>query len=412
MNNALDAPKAKIRPPKVAKKFRQDDEDLENMKKLNKISRVKKKTVTINEKPTEFSYSHDPEVYQPPSKNDDQLLDFDNILKSQGINLDTFLKDNEERTNKDKPVFDENNIMELLMMGGIAPEEKKEEIKQELYESNTSENESAPMGAMLDDVEPEEEEEQKLNNQQKKELAFKKSLVDASSASEDERGFQNSKRPGISSDEEVIDTTSRKDKIESMLSGQAYRPPQTSVLSGQAYRPPQTSILSGQGIRPPTDYSKARVKSSGTGEDPVGDDPTLNTTDLVLPFPELPKTEVITKRSEVSSSLTPDSLLFKPNEEREIPVDPYRQRPATSGASKINYRGVWIESGQDNEEEPKDTEDEDRHFFNQQRELMKQNLKKTKNTDFGDVDKFKMQNVGVEVVGDERLIKVQRDWDN
>lgn len=394
INNTLNAPKTKIKPPKVAKKFRQDEEDLENMKKLNKISRVKKKTVTINEKPTEYPISHDPEVYQPPSSKND-FLDFDQILKSQGVNLDSLLGGEEEKK-EDKVVFDENNIMQLLTMGGIVPQEAKEEEDPtpEIHQSDTSENETAPMGALTDEIEPEETEEQKLSKEQQKELAFKKSLVDASSASEDERGFSKNKHPGLSSDEEYIDTTRKNE-------------PHQSMLSGQAIRPGPSSMLSGQKVRPATDYSKAKVKSTGTKD--VEED---TSGDLIIPYPQVPEGKVLTKKSEVSAGLHPQSLLFKGSEESaKLPVNPSRQAPPTEEPKRINYRGVWIESGKDKEKEPKDTEDEDRHFFNQQRELMKQRIKKSKNSDFGNVDKFKMENVGVEMVGDERLVKVERNWD-
>ena len=75
---------------------------------------------------------------------------------------------------------------------------------------------------------------------------------------------------------------------------------------------------------------------------------------------------------------------------------------------KINYRGVWIESKNSSDEE--DTTEADRHYFNTQREMMKQRLRKDKNTEFGDIDSLKMENVGVEVVGQQKLVKVDRDW--
>ena len=163
LNNTLNAPKTKVKPPKVSKKFRQDEEDMANMKKLNQISRVKKR-VTINENPTEYTINRDPEVYQPPSKGDD-LLDFDKIVESQGFNLEDILgEDNEEKKeNKEPVVFDQNSIMKLLTTAVAKQDEIKEEEeedrKPETYENDTSENETAPMSALVDDVEPEQTEE-------------------------------------------------------------------------------------------------------------------------------------------------------------------------------------------------------------------------------------------------------------
>jgi hypothetical protein len=368
LNNAIDAPKAKTKPPKVNKTFKQDEEDMANMQKISQLSKRKKKTVTINDTPIEGRINRDPEVYQPPSKEND-LLDFDSILASQGVDLDDLLGEGEEsKTNKKEPiVFNQNTIMQLLTMSGLKDEilnsvNKKQEEEQDeepqVDENDTSENESAPVGALVDDVQdPEQIEQVKLSDSEKKEFAFRRSVVEASSASEDERGFSHSKHPGLSSDEELIDTSSK----------------------------PQ-SFLSGQAIKPASTAAPSTLRSSGTGGD------------LFLPInPVKPRPQTAsTYAAKAPLDLAPDSLLFK--------------KPAEGqNSNKILYRGVWIESNKNSKEE-EDTEDADRHYFNTQRELMKKRLRESKNNEFGDVDKLQMENVGVEIVDKQRFVKVERDW--
>lgn len=356
------------------------------MKKLNKISRVKKK-VTINETPTEYRVSYDPEVYQPPSKKND-LLDFEKIVQSQGMNLDDLLCEEEEKKveTKEPVVFNPDTLVQLLSMAGTSKQDvnindddddEEEEPEPEIQENATSENETAPMSALVDEFLSEQVEGDKA---EKKELAFRRSLVDASSASEDERGLKNQKVRGLSSDEELIDTSSKNN--------------------------PQMSVLDGQAIRQAANYKSNQVRSSGTG----GASSRTNG-DLIIPYPSVPKEHLVTKTNNQLSDLTPQSLLLKAGSEAQVlPTNPSPPIIPKERPQKIQYRGIWIDNNENKEENTKDTEDEDRFFFNQQREIMKKKLKQNKNKDFGDIDKLAMENVGVEIVGKEKLIKVDRDW--
>ena len=356
------------------------------MKKLNKISRVKKK-VTINETPTEYRVSYDPEVYQPPSKEND-LLDFEKIVQSQGMNLDDLLCEEEEKKveTKEPVVFNPDTLVQLLSMAGTSKQDvnindddddEEEEPEPEIQENATSENETAPMSALVDEFLSEQVEGDKA---EKKELAFRRSLVDASSASEDERGLKNQKVRGLSSDEELIDTSSKNN--------------------------PQMSVLDGQAIRQAANYKSNQVRSSGTG----GASSRTNG-DLIIPYPSVPKEHLVTKTNNQLSDLTPQSLLLKAGSEAQVlPTNPSPPIIPKERPQKIQYRGIWIDNNENKEENTKDTEDEDRFFFNQQREIMKKKLKQNKNKDFGDIDKLAMENVGVEIVGKEKLIKVDRDW--
>lgn len=356
------------------------------MKKLNKISRVKKK-VTINETPTEYRVSYDPEVYQPPSKEND-LLDFEKIVQSQGMNLDDLLCEEEEKKveTKEPVVFNPDTLVQLLSMAGTSKQDvnindddddEEEEPEPEIQENATSENETAPMSALVDEFLSEQVEGDKA---EKKELAFRRSLVDASSASEDERGLKNQKVRGLSSDEELIDTSSKNN--------------------------PQMSVLDGQAIRQAANYKSNQVRSSGTG----GASSRTNG-DLIIPYPSVPKEHLVTKTNNQLSDLTPQSLLLKAGSEAQaLPTNPSPTVIPKERPQKIQYRGIWIDNNENKEENTKDTEDEDRFFFNQQREIMKKKLKQNKNKDFGDIDKLAMENVGVEIVGKEKLIKVDRDW--
>ena len=354
------------------------------MKRLNKISRVKKK-VTINETPTEYRVSYDPEVYQPPSKEND-LLDFEKIVQCQGMNLDDLLCEEEEKKveTKDPVVFNPDTLVQLLSMAGtskqdvnINDDDEEEEPEPEIQENDTSENETAPMSALVDEPSLEQVEEDKA---EKKELAFRRSLVDASSASEDERGLKNQKVRGLSSDEELIDTLSKNN--------------------------PQMSVLDGQAIRPAANYKSNQVRSSGTS----GASSRINE-DLIIPYPNVPKEHLVTKTNNQLPDLTPQSLLLKAGSEAQaLPTNPSPPEIPKGRPQKIKYRGVWIDNNENKEENTKDTEDEDRFFFNQQREIMKKKLKQNKNKDFGDIDKLTMENVGVEIVGKDKLVKVDRDW--
>jgi hypothetical protein len=382
LNNAINSAKAKVKPPRLNKNFKQDDEDLANMKKLNQISRKKK--VQQEEKKKIKKQENDDSEEMP-----NEFIDFDKICESQGINLDELLNEGEGdsgQLRKEPMVFNQNNIMELLAMAGLnlGKEAKVEEQEEpEVYEHDTSENENAPMSALVSDSAPEENEESRAMDEEKKKMAFKKSLVEASSASEDERGLKNNCiPPGLSSDEEMIDTASK-----SMQ---------------------QTSIL-GDRIRPASNYPSNRVTSTGSGITS-----TFTGEGLMLQVPGLfpptkPEDKPVRKEESKYSQMTPDSLLFKSSGEvNAVPVDQYRQRPQTA-STKTQYRGVWIENDA-SKDESKDTEEEDRYYFNTQRELMKQRIRDTKNSEFGDIDKLKMENVGVEIVGKQKLVKVERDW--
>lgn len=116
--------------------------------------------------------------------------------------------------------------------------------------------------------------------------------------------------------------------------------------------------------------------------------------------------------------MKPDSLLFKKidpeehrNEEKGQAMHTYFNRPKTAverAPQKINYRGVYIQAGTHSDEEA-NSEDE-KQFFNYQREMLKKKLKEQNNTEFGEVDKLNMENVGVEIVNNNKLVKVERDW--
>ena len=382
LNNAIDAPKAKAKPPKINKNFRQDDEDLKNMQKLNQLSRRKKAAESRAEEQAQLQEEHVSSDEAPVEPNV-EMLDFDNILKSQGIELDDILDGNEHQPSQEPMVFNKDTIMQLLSMNGLSAvdgqivEDKKEE-EQEADHNSTSENETAPMSALIDDYKSEEEtKKEQLSDAQKKDMAFKRSLVDASSASEDERGFKHNKNVGLSSDEELIDTTV----------------------------PKQKSMLSGQAILAPKDYSNGKTASTGVTSSSANNDLFIQ-----MPGMNKGKPSSYTNRSP-PTQYGPDSLLFKKNEDAPSNLSSGRPDTATSRPTKINYRGVWIEADPDGEgDDDSDRRANEKHEFDTQRELMKRKIKKDKNNEFGEIDRLKMENVGVEIVDKERLVKVDRDW--
>jgi hypothetical protein len=348
------------------------------MEKLNQISRRKMKQEKVQK----------PEISTEEKVDPDQenlnLLDFDDILKSQGLNLDALLEDS---TSTHPPqMFNQDTIMSLLTMGGLADAFSGQSQKEN---HDTSENEAAPMSALVDEYKSEEDiRKERQQESHRKEEAFKRSVLEASSASEDERGFKHRKCNGLASDEELIDTTASH-KGRSMLSGQAIK-------------------------QPSTNSNGVTMHSSGGGEGLI----------IQLPGMNLPKTKNKEEQKgkaerPISAGMGPESMLFKrsenlpntiENDSNLVESSEQDTRPQTANQKikKINYRGVWIESKNSSDEE--DTTEADRHYFNTQRELMKQRLKKAKNTEFGDIDSLKMENVGVEMVGDEKLVKVDRDW--
>ena len=115
-------------------------------------------------------------------------------------------KEQPKETKKQPIVYNPNNIMELLAQNNFGIEDEQEESAkpEEPVVDESSENEMAPMSALVDE---EPKKTDKLTDTDKKNLAFKRSLVDASSASEDERGWNGTKNAALSSEEEMIETT-------------------------------------------------------------------------------------------------------------------------------------------------------------------------------------------------------------
>lgn len=406
MNNSINAPKVKVKPPKVNKRFRQDEDDLENMKKLNGISRRKKK-VTIREDQTQVKYipNRDDE-YQPPSAKNDDLLDFAKIVQSHGMILDEIFgeEDEEEKgssSSTQKQVYNPFNIIELLTGGGgvenlinqLDPQD--DDACPDNDDNHTSENESAPMGAVVNEptVDPEIA---KINEMDKKEKAFRRSLVDASSASEDERGFKDHRNPALSSEEEMIETNKYKvRKQEENESTFKHGNCRTKAEGGSRKQVETHSTLTNSGL--------------------ILQIPGLTTARSSDPKPYHEKDEkgepIATPPDRVGYNLTPDSLLFKHNPNAPIPAAQPQSRPKTAGDSKvkkINYRGVWIETKADSDED--DTGDADAYYLNSQRELLKKKIKDQKSNQYEDLDKLKIEDLSTDTVNGEKVVKVDRDW--
>jgi len=431
LNNSINAPKVKTKPPKVNKVYKQEEDEHANMKMLNQVSKRKKK-VTINETPIEgkmsyapeasyaHEFSYEPEVsYEPEQIPEEtsgmpsnELLDFDKILENQGINLDELLDENKAEKPKQEPVvFNKDTIMQLLTMSGMpgmsmqdiasfigesaANQEEDEAEPEPEDDQHNSENEVAPMGAIVDE-ESVPKTETVPNGTTKN--SFRRSVYDAYSGSEDDRGYKDGKNPYLSSEEEMIETT--KEGLERAKAKDELARSNPSVLKNQKIKSSGTS----------TNSSAAKVKSTCTDSGLIVQIPGL----FYRPTKEAPKPA----DRKVDENLKPDSFLFKRHDDGEEekaaplvehkPMRPYTAKP--KAPKKINYRGVWIEASVVTDEE--ENSDEDRHFINQQRELMKQKLKKQNNTEFGEVDKIKMENVGVEIVGGNKLVKVERNWDS
>ena len=337
------------------------------------------------------------------------MLDFEKILRSNGMNLGDLIEEEEKEqpkeTKKQPIVYNPNNIMELLAQNNFGIEDEQEEPAkpEEPVVDESSENEMAPMSALVDE---EPKKTDKLTDTDKKNLAFKRSLVDASSASEDERGWNGTKNAALSSEEEMIETTKQ------------------GVIESE--------------MRDNVKFGNYRTKSKNS--EPVQDSPklksTLTNSGLILQIPGLmprPDPSIAPKEHKTSKDksipkpyppdrvgydMTPDSLLFRHNEPRPqtaVPdpqvTKPQSKRPQTAtNANRINYRGVWIDSEQNQNGE--DSADADNYYFNSQREIIKQRLKSTKSNEFGDIDSMKMENLGVELVDGQKLVKVEREWDD
>lgn len=158
--------------------------------------------------------SYAPEIPEDPAEDlNNNLLDFDKILEDQGLNINEILEENKSEGKQSPTIFNPNTIMQLLEKNQIAdlnPEEIANLIagsipEPALDDNNTSENEMAPMGAIVDEENPVlETPTVGISEAERKEIAFRKSLVEASSASEDERGLNNRRNQYLSSDEEMI----------------------------------------------------------------------------------------------------------------------------------------------------------------------------------------------------------------
>ena len=360
--------------------------------------------------------SYAPEIPEDPAEDlNNNLLDFDKILEDQGLNINEILEENKSEAKQSPTIFNPNTIMQLLEKNQIAdlnPEEISNLIaglipEPALDDNNTSENEMAPMGAIVDEENPVlETPTVGISEAERKEIAFRKSLVEASSASEDERGLNNRRNQYLSSDEEMILTN--KEAIQKANLREQEKINNSGMLKHwkviPAKDPVPNSSVSNGGISDP------RVKSTSTNSG------------LILQIPGLwsPSQNHSIKEPvhKIDENMKPDSLLFKKidpeehrNEEKGQAMHTYFNLPKTAverAPQKINYRGVYIQAGTHSDEEA-NSEDE-KQFFNYQREMLKKKLKEQNNTEFGEVDKLNMENVGVEIVNNNKLVKVERDW--
>ena len=412
LNNTLTAPKIKSKAPKVNKVFKQEEDDNSNLKKLSQVSKRKKK-VTINETPIEGKMSYAPDIPDEPIEGpNNDLLDFDKILEDQGLNVNEMLGDIQPESKQAPTIFNSNTIMQLLANNSIT-EVSMDDIANLIAdpsstpvvdEHSTSENEMAPLSAIVDESAAQTSTTNNLKNSDRKQLAFHKSLVEASSASEDERGL-NKRNTYLSSDEEMICTT--KEAIQ-----------RANNIENEAN---QFSVLKNSRIKSTTTpYPSNSVVSSGTSNSNTKS--TLSNTGLVLQVPGLhtpSQTNIAVESAhKVDEKLKPDSLLFKKldpverqREEKEQVMHSYNNRPRTAverAPQKINYRGFMIQADTKSGDEA--NSDDEKHYFNYQREIQKKKLKEQNNSDFGDVDKIRMENVGVEIVNNSKHVKVERDW--